>query len=113
MLIRIIKKPITKDELKKIANERYGDLVKAVVDIKQRIIAIGGELHADEESVLLEQGSHQQDLWGINFYPDQDQFVEFDSMINIRPAHNNRTRGVDDLEKQKIILKIVDELIIK
>lgn len=111
--ICIVAKKISKSELKIIAEERFGDLVKAVVDIKKRIMAVGGELHADEEALLLEQGALQDNLWGINLYPDNSdqEMVEFDSMINIRPSQNNRSRGVEDENIRKIILEIVKELI--
>ena len=61
-------------------------------------MALGGELHADEEATLLEQGARQADLWGINIYPDlpADERIEYDSMINVRPAQGNRSRLVDD-----------------
>ncbi|MBI5135344.1 hypothetical protein HZA86_03890 [Candidatus Uhrbacteria bacterium] len=90
-----------------------GDLVKAVVDIEKGIMAIGGELHADEEALLLEHGSRQKDLWGINLYPDKtgDDFIEFDSMINIRPSQNNRSRGVEDPEIQRKVIRVVDALV--
>ena len=80
------------------AREQFGDMVKAVVDVEQGIMAIGGELHADEEAVLLDQGSRQADLWGINLYPDAAavRALEFDSMINVRPAQGNRSRSVED-----------------
>lgn len=112
--IRIISEPITSEQLKNIAIERYGDLVKAVVDVELGIMAIGGEMHADEESVLLERGSAQANLWGINIYPDKTkaEMIEYDSIINIRPRQNNRSRGVDDLEQQKRIGDVVLKLII-
>jgi len=75
-------------ELNQIATQQFGDLVKAVVDISEQTMAIGAELHSDEEAYLLARGSKQQDLWGINLYPDQygsPQWLEFDSMINVRP----------------------------
>ena len=73
-------------------------MVKAVVDVKRECMAIGGELHADEESFLLAKGSRQQDLWGINLYVDLESpdFIEFDFMINIRPNQGNRSRAVED-----------------
>lgn len=113
MPMKIIDQSITKSELTELAKERFGDMVKAVVDIERGIMAIGGELHADEEALLLEQGSKQQDLWGINFYPDKsaDDFIEFDSMINIRPSQNNRSRGVQDSEMRKRIIEIVGKLV--
>ncbi len=80
----IVTEVVTIAELKISAERKFGDMVKAVVDIATGIMAIGGELHADEEQVLLDRGSRQGDLWGINLYPDQfpdDDWLEFDSMI--------------------------------
>lgn len=108
-MIKVITDKISKLEIKKIAEHSFGDLVKAVVDIDKEVIAIGGEMHADEESYLIEQGSAQQDLWGINIYPDEkgDDFIEFDSMINLRPSQGNRSRGVEDKKIKDLIKKIV------
>lgn len=87
--------------------------VKGVVDIAQRRMVVGGELHADEEAMLLEQGSEQKNLWGINLYIDRgnEDWLEFDSMINIRPSQNNRSRGVEDTRIQEEIRAVVGELI--
>jgi len=111
--IRVISTKISMDELKKIAEKRFGDLVKAVVDVNKMIMAIGGELHADEEAFLLERGSTQSDLWGINLYPYSSfpEMTEFDSMINIRPSQGNRSHVVEDESIRKNILKIVRNLI--
>ncbi len=111
--IRIITGKISLAELKKIAEERFGDMVKGVVDIEKGIMAIGGEMHADEEAVLLENGSSQANLWGINLYPDNsgEDFVEFDSMINIRPRQNNRSRSVEDENVRQQILEIVKKIV--
>lgn len=113
MDIRIIDRIITRPEIKEIAKERFGDLVKAVVDIDKGIMAIGGELHADEEAVLLEGGSLQNNLWGINLYPDmqKEDWIEFDSMINVRPSQNNRSRGVEDELIRNKIIAVVDKLV--
>ncbi len=111
--IKIITEPIDRVELQSIANERFGDMVKGVVDLEKKVMALGGELHADEEAVLLEHGSLQKNLWGINLYPalTDDSWLEFDSMINIRPAQGNRSRGVEDVGIQKQIQDIVNQLI--
>lgn len=113
MGIHFITDHLSRAELQKIADERFGDMVKGVVDLKRRVMALGGELHADEESELVEQGSIREDLWGINLYPNEtgDAFLEFDSMINIRPAQGNRTRGVEDENIRDQIKKLVGELI--
>ena len=112
--IILITKPISKEELKKTAQKRFGDLVKAVVDIEKGIIAAGADLHADEEAFLLREGSSQKNLWGINFYPELEmsEMVEFDSVINIRPSQSNHSRSIDNAEIRQKILAIVKNLII-
>lgn len=105
--MKFVDKKISKNELTQLAKERFGDMVKAVVDIRLNTMVLGGDLHADEEAVLLERGSHQEDLWGINIYIDKPlvERVEFDSMINIRPSQNNRSRDVlDPAIREKIII---------
>lgn len=114
MSIQIIKSPITRVQLRQIAKERFGDLVKAAVDIEKEIMAIGGELHVDEEVALIEEEkSRGENVWGINLYPDKegDDFIEFDSMVNIKPNFGNRTRGVDNLETKEKIINIVNKLV--
>lgn len=115
MAIKIIKEPIKLNELIELANEEFGDLVKAVVDIKQVIMAIGGELHADEEVLLTErENSLRENTWGINIYPkkSKNERIEFDSMINIKPVFNNRSRDVENSDIRKKIVEIVEKLII-
>ncbi|MEA3449383.1 MAG: DUF5674 family protein [Patescibacteria group bacterium] len=111
--MKIIDNKISLSELKEMSANMYGDLVKAVVDVKKEIMAVDAELHADEEKLLLEQGSSQSDLWGINLYLDLngEDFLEFDSMINLRPSRNNRSRGVDDKDVRGKIRKIVNNLL--
>lgn len=113
--MKIITKKITLEELKKMAEKTFGDLVKVVVDVEKEIIAVDGELHADEETLLINSGSKQENLWGINLYPKKtgEDFIEFDSMINLRPAYGNNSRGIDDSKIREKIVKIVDNLIIK
>lgn len=109
----VVKKPIPLSELQKMAKNRFGDLVKAVVDVERSVMALDAELHADEEAELLKTGSDQKNLWGINLYPDieGDEWIEFDSMINLRPSQGNKTRGVDDAEVRQKIKLIVKKLI--
>lgn len=110
---RIIREMISLAEVRDLAQQRFGDMVKACVDIGRGIMAIGGELHSDEEAVLLDDGSAPADVWGINLYPDEsgDAWIEFDSMINVRPAQHNRSRGVDDPAIQTKIRQVVDTLV--
>jgi hypothetical protein len=100
-------------ELRQMAASRFGDLVKAVVDVKRECMAVDAELHADEEALLLGGGSEQPDLWGINLYPELegDDFIEFDSMINLRPSRGNRSRGVEDPAMQARIRSVVTMLV--
>lgn len=109
MEIKIIKEPIAKKDLLEVAKNQFGDFVKAVVDIEKEIIALGGELHADAEALLIESGSQQKNLWGINLYPEktEDEFVEFNSMINLKPSQGNHSRGVDNANIQERIREIV------
>jgi hypothetical protein len=113
MTIQIVRALITLAELQSMAREQFGDMVKAVVDVEQALMAIGGELHSDEEAVLLDQGSRQTDLWGINLYPDaaEAERVEFDSMINVRPGQGNRSRSVEDPARRELIQEIVRRLV--
>ncbi len=114
MAIRIIKAPIKKSELAEIASEGFGDVVKAVVDIEQGIMAIGGELHSDEEVELTDkEDSKRENTWGINLYPKKsgDEWIEFDSMINIKPHYGNRSRDVESQEVREKIKRVVDKLI--
>jgi len=111
--VKIINKNITKDELKEMTKNMFDNLVKAVVDIEKNIMAVDAPMHSDEEAELIKNGSKQENLWGINLYPDKngDDFIEFDSMINIKPNQNNRSRGIDDIKIKETIIKIVDKLI--
>ncbi|HJU05541.1 MAG TPA: DUF5674 family protein [Nitrospiraceae bacterium] len=113
MEIRIVRESVSKEELAAMAEAQFGDFVKAVVDVEQGIMAIGGELHADEEAVLLDQGARQANLWGINLYPQKpaDEWIEFDSMINVRPSQRNRSRDVEDQALRGRIRDIVTRLV--
>ncbi|MBU0567149.1 hypothetical protein KJ693_03220 [bacterium] len=111
--MKIVKERIELKELKEMVANGFGNFVKAVVDIENEIIAVDAELHSDEEALLLENGSKQQNLWGINLYPELEgeDFVEFDSMINLRPSQRNRSREVQDPQIRQKIKVIVDKLV--
>ena len=111
--MKIISDKITIEEIKSMTETLFGSMVKAVVDIEKEIMAIDGELHSDEEAMLLENGSSQDNLWGINIYPDLpiNERIEFDSMINLKPRLGNRTRNVDDPFVRDKITKIINMLI--
>ena len=111
--MKIVTKKIKLSELREMTAIMLGNLIKAVVDIKKEIMVGDAELHSDEEALLIKKGSGQQDIWGINIYPDLpvDQRIEFDSMINLRPRLGNRTRGIEDPEIRYKIKLIVNRLI--
>jgi hypothetical protein len=113
MEITIVRDGITRVKLNEMAKQQFGDMVKAVVDVEQGIMAIGGELHADEEAILLDQGSAQRHLWGINLYPERPplEWIEFDSMINVRPSGGNRSRSVERADIRQAITAIVNRLV--
>ena len=107
--MKIITGTLTIIEVKQMAAGMFGNLIKAVVDLDRGLIAVDAELHSDLEALLLEDGSKQQSLWGINLYPEMqgEDFIEFDSMINMRPSQGNRSRGVDDEVVRKKIVEVV------
>ncbi len=104
---------ISMDSLRQIASARFGDMIKAVVDLTRGIMVIDADLHSDEEAELLATGSRQEDLWGINLYPElpPEEWLEFDSMINLRPSSGNRSRNVDDPAIREQIRAVVDRLV--
>ncbi len=115
MEIKIVKEPISRKELVEMASEQFGDVVKVVVDVAQGIMAVGGELHSDEEVLLMEkENSKRENTWGINIYPKKpvNEWIEFDSMINIKPSLGNRSRIVENESARETIKKIVAKLVI-
>lgn len=96
--IIILNDRIATDDLRTLVERFFEDMVKFVVDVERDVAAIGGELHADAEALLLEDGSRQQDLWGANYYPGRapDDCIEYTSLINIRPAQGNRSMELED-----------------
>ncbi len=111
--MRILAQPISKDKLVEESTNFIDDkVIKGVVDVERGLLAVDSPMHYDCEQLLLENGSRQQALWGINLYLDSDNIddlVEFDSMINVRPSQNNRTRGIDDPETQAKVKEVVEK----
>lgn len=114
MNIKIISQPITKSEALDIGKEFYGDMIKGVVDIEKSIIALGGEYHMDANIILLENGSQQQAIWGFNIYPkaNSDTWIEYTSLINIRPLVKNRSMVVENEQIRAIMKEIIEKLIL-
>ena len=107
-------KKVSINQLREMASKSYYGLVKAVVDVEKQVMMIDAALHSDQEEELLKSGSKQDNLWGINLYPDKyglDEFIEFDSMINLRPSQGNVSRGVDNPKIREKIRRVVNELV--
>lgn len=115
MNIKIIKELILLQQLKKIAEGNYGKMVRGIIDVNLEIIALGGELHADAEAILLQNGSEQKNLWGFNIYTDKpdNERIEYSSFINVRPNQNNRSLEIQSSELKSKIRKIIDSLVEK
>jgi hypothetical protein len=114
MPTRIIEQQVPKTALLDLElKHKYGALVKAVVDVERAIIIAGMTMHSDGEETLLEHGSKQANLWGINLYLQQsdEEWIEYDSVINLRPSQGNDSRGVDDPAIREKIRSIVNHLV--
>jgi len=105
--------PIGAAQLRDLVDRFFGDMVKLVVDIERRVVAVGGELHADAEALLLEEGSKQSDLWGANYYPGlgAEGCIQYTALINIRPAQGNRAMEVQEPDIRRTMSDIVHQLI--
>lgn len=104
---------ISLDDVRLLADARFGDMIKGVVDLERGILLLDADLHADQEAALLADGSRHANLWGINLYPEVagDDWLDFDSMINLRPSFGNRSRGVDDPATRSAIAALVARVV--
>ena len=111
--MQILQQAISISELNELAQNTFGDMIKCVADVKRGLLAVDADLHADLERLLLEDGSAQEDLWGFNLWVEEEgeDFIEFDSLINIRSWQGNPSRGIENPEVQKAIKSIVDKFI--
>lgn len=112
--MHILQAPISRKDLKSLAGNTFGDMIKCVADVRLDLLALDADLHADLERLLLENGSNQADLWGFNLWVDEDgdDFIEYDSLINIRAWQNNPSRDVLDADKRDAIKRIVSQYIV-
>ena len=100
-------------ELARLVGQSFQDMLKFVVDVERRVAAVGGELHADAEALLLDRGSAQESLWGGNYYPGrgEGECIGYQSLINIRPSLGNRGLTVQDPALREKIRSVVFELL--
>ena len=111
--IVILRQRIERTELARLVAAHFGDMVKLVIDVHRQVVAVGGELHADAEALLLEQGSRQADLWGANYYPGRGaaECLESTALINIRPSQGNPSMEIQDTETRETVHEIVGRLV--
>jgi Protein of unknown function (DUF5674) len=111
--ILFVESRLDRAELRRLVERHFEDMAKYVVDVVRGVAAVGGELHADEEALLLEHGSRQDDLWGANYYPGRGEegCIEYTALINIRPAQGNRSMLVEDAEVRRRVREITFDLI--
>ena len=109
----ILEEKISREQLKQLAANTFEDMIKCVADVERGLLALDAELHADLEYMLLQNGSEQADLWGFNLYPDEtgDDFIEFDSLINIRSWQGNRSRDVENEAVRAKIRDVVNQFV--
>lgn len=100
-------------ELRRLLERYFEDMVKYVVDVARGVAAVGGEMHADAEQVLLDDGSRQDDLWGANYYPGRgpEDGIELTSLINIRPAQGNRSMEIQDPALRERVRELTHALV--
>lgn len=108
-MIHIIREHATPEQMKEML-EMLETYVKLAVDIDRRILAGGGAMHADCESVLLDDGSLQEFIWGADWDPAAQQ-VTFESLINIRPRQNNPSMEILDPNIQEKVTETTRSLL--
>ena len=111
--MQILTEKISREQLKALAANTFVDMIKCVADVEKGLLAVDAELHADLESMLLENGSELDNLWGFNLYPEEtgDDFIEYDSLITIRAWQGNRSRDVENPEVRERIKDIVSQFV--
>ncbi len=111
--IQLINEPIEREDLPRMLGQPFPEMVKIVDDLERSRVALGGELHADAEALLLEWGARQEALWGGNYYPGlgEGECIEFTSMINVRPSAGNRSMLVQSRELRTKIRELTFALV--
>lgn len=89
----------TNEEIEQV-KDQFDVYIKTVIDIEKKICSAGADRHFESESILLEQGSKQSDIWGGGIDLETKE-IDFNSFINIRPSHNNQSNEIQDLEIRK------------
>lgn len=115
MNIKVVKESVSTEELKEIAREFYYPMIKGAIDVKEEVIAFGGEYHVDASSVLLQEGSKPENIWGFNINLDKEKnssdWLEYVALINIKPSQNNRSMEIQNEEIRRKIREVLEKLI--
>ena len=113
MEILVVREPVDQETLDSLARAWHTSLVKGVVDINLGTVALGGEWHIDANNKLIAEGSEQKNLWGFNVYPKEngDSAIEYNSLINIRPAQGNRSMEIMSEETRRTVRETVERII--
>jgi len=101
------------DEIRLLCRTHFGNFIKFVADLDKNRIAAGGDLHADAEEMLLQNGSKQESLWGANLYPEKEpeNRIEYESFINIRPLDDNLATTIQNAEIRQKVKKLAETLL--
>lgn len=91
--------PYTADELDKL-KEQFEVYIKTVIDLKRKVCSAGCDRHFESETILLENGSKQNDIWGGGI-DLETKIIDFNSFINIRPTQNNTSNEIQDKNIRK------------
>ncbi len=108
-MIHIIQTTASKEQIEEMLEE-LDPIIKLAVDISRKVLAGGGQMHADCEAILIEDGSIQEHIWGANWIPDT-QTVEFEALINIRPNQQNLSMTIQDPEIEQQVENITKQLL--
>ena len=111
MEILIVRESIDATTLEALARGWYDTMVKGVADLERGIIALGGDWHIDANNILILDGSEQKNLWGFNIQVEEKSEIEYVSLINIRPAQNNRAMEIEDEGIRKAMFTLIKKLV--
>jgi len=108
-MIHLLRSPATKEQIADML-EDLETYIKLAVDVERGIIAGGGTLHADCEEVLIEDGSKQEFVWGVDWIPVTKE-IRYEALINLRPRHKNRSMRILDPSIRAKVAEIVGKFL--
>jgi hypothetical protein len=105
--------PLAEATIRRLIDAEFGDMLKFVVDLDLHVMSAGGEFHSDEETLLLEKGSKQSNLWGANYYPARPagKRLVYTSMINVRPSDGNNKQEIQSSEIREQVARLAEKFL--